>query len=198
MSDKIRFERLQLVCRKALELSIKKSLSLDQIKTCYPSIAASEDGLRSLEIARLQIVDFWFENSLKEFKLIFDERGIEAKLNELDDLIVEAQQRQALSDAERTAADAPVHLPELTPDQIMEANVLQAKRSTLNSLELIRHQLRLDNDDLTDQLAHATRDGQRQKADLENQVRFFTEGVTKLGPENAAVMRKFDELIDQE
>lgn len=112
--DRIRYERLKLVCKKALEQSIKKSLSIDQIKSCYPTIASTEDGQKSLEIARSQIIKFWHNNSTKEFDLIFKERNIETKLNELDEIIQKAQERKL------EGKEAPIQVDRLSPSELIE------------------------------------------------------------------------------
>ena len=70
-NNKVRFERLRLVARKALEQLIKKSLT-EQVKTCFPTLVTSQDGVRSLELALSQMSGFWHANSLDD--LIYKEK----------------------------------------------------------------------------------------------------------------------------
>lgn len=197
-SEKIRFERLQVVCRKALQQSIEKSLSLEQLKSCYPTIATNKEGLKALEIARIQIVEFWLENSLNEFKLIFDERDMETKLNELDELIQQAYERwdnykQDVSDVDNR--NGPLFLGSLTPRQIMEANIMHTKDDTIRNLTMIQNQLSLENEELYRRLQDLATHGQDIKESITSQIDFLTKGVDNLKHEDGEVLKKLDELI---
>ncbi len=103
MSDKnnkdnhIRFERLNQVCKRALEESMK-ALSDDNLKMCYPILADSKEGKDTISAVKDQLKESWSQNSQKEFDAIFKERDIEEKLNQLDDLIIQAQERQKSGD----------------------------------------------------------------------------------------------------
>lgn len=205
-AEKIRYERLQLVCRKALEQSIKKSISLEHIKSCYPDIANSKEGLKHLENARQQMVDFWFTNSLREFDLIFKDRGMEVKLNELDELIQQSYKRlekysDKHNDAENDVDDeileeGPVYLNKLTPDRIMEANIIHTKENTLRSLSMIHDQLRLDNEELYSQLKSVSDGSEDIKKTILSEVEFFNEGIAKLKDEEEIVLKNLDTLIE--
>lgn len=160
MTDKIRFERLNLVCQKALDQSIKKGLSLDQIEKCYPLISSSEDGVRLLLMARGQIIDFWQTKSLEEFALIFKERDIAAKLDELDDIVVAAHKRQYEGDA-RIPVDT------LTPDELIDAGMVRTRRESADTLSMIYNQLCADNQELHDQLVGLANEGNNIKSDID-------------------------------
>lgn len=162
--DKIRYERLRLVCTRALEESIKKSLDIEQIKKCYPTISSTEEGVKVLEIARSQIVEFWFNNSIKEFDLIFAERDLESKLDSLDELIDLAEKRKISKEID------PVELDKLTPRDIIEANKNFKRNDTLKSLELIYNQLCSDNLESFKKLEALVTEGMDLKNDIYQNV----------------------------
>lgn len=94
MSDlHIRFSRLEQVCSKALEES-QKVLTDENLQACYPSIASTQQGRLLIQTIKQQLEESWSNNTHNEFSSIFQERQIEQKLNELDDLIALAQQRK--------------------------------------------------------------------------------------------------------
>ena len=143
--NKIRYERLKLVSKKALEQTIKKSLAIKQISECYPNISSSEEGLRSLQIARAQIIDFWYRTSMREFDVIFKERDIERKLDELDEIIDSAQARK------REGREDPIEMDRLDPERLIESSVFGSKKATYESLKMIYCQLQKDNVELYQQ-----------------------------------------------
>ncbi|EGV62134.1 hypothetical protein PSN45_000854 [Yamadazyma tenuis] len=136
--DKIRYERLRLVCTRALEESIKKSLDIESIKKCYPTVAGTSQGESVLESARSQIIDFWFNNSIREFDLIFQERDLHNKLDSLDEIIHSAKVRGI-------NGENAIEIDKLTPREIIEANKSHKRNETVQSLRLIYNQLCIDN-----------------------------------------------------
>lgn len=185
--DKIRYERLKLVCKKALEQSIKKSLSMDQIKTCYPTIASTDEGQKSLEIARSQIIKFWHNNSTKEFDLIFKERNIETKLNELDEIIQKAEERKL------QGKEAPVQVDRLSPSELIEASLAGTKKESVESLAMIYNQLCLDNMELYGQLNSLCEESETIRTDLKSQVDSLDEELKSLKNDDLKV--SIDDLI---
>lgn len=187
-SEKIRYKRLQLVCKKALEESIKKSLSLEQIKKCYPIIASSEEGVKSLEIARSQIINFWFNNSMKEFDLIFQERDIENGLDGLDEVIEKAK-RRSLDKNEK-----PVEINKLTPEEIIQANIRLNRNSSTESLRLIHNQLRSENLQFFNELNGLFEESQAIKTSLNDLLLALNKEMNVLKKDESNV--RIDELMD--
>ncbi|KSA00938.1 uncharacterized protein AC631_03308 [Debaryomyces fabryi] len=185
--DRIRYERLKLVCKKALEQSIKKSLSMDQIKTCYPTIASTEEGQKSLEIARSQIIKFWHNNSTKEFDLIFKERNIETKLDELDEIIQKAEERKI------EGKEAPVQVDRVSPSELIEASLAGTKKESIESLSMIYNQLCLDNMELYGQLNSLCEESETIRTDLKSQVDSLSEDLKSLRNDDFKV--SVDDLI---
>lgn len=187
-SEKIRYKRLQLVCKKALEESIKKSLSLEQIKKCYPIIASSEEGVKSLEIARSQIINFWFNNSMKEFDLIFQERDLENGLDGLDEVIEKAKRRSLDKN------DKPVEINNLTPEEIIQANIRLNRNSSTESLRLIHNQLRSENLQFFNQLNGLFEESQAIKTNLNELLIALNKEMNILKKDESNV--RIDELMD--
>ena len=158
-AEKIRYERLKLVSQKALDQSIKKGLSIDQIKKCYPIISSSSDGVRLLEMARSQIIDFWQSKSLEEFALIFKERNLASKLDELDEIVEAAHRRQYDGDTR-----IPIDL--LTPDELIDASLVSTRKQSADTLSLIYNQLCADNQELHDELMSLAKEGNDIKNDI--------------------------------
>lgn len=186
-TQKIRYERLKLVCQKALEQSIKKSLSMEQIKKCYPTISLSKEGERSLEIARSQIVKFWHTNSMKEFDLIFKERDIENKLNELDEIVQKAQERKTKGD------EAPIEADKLSPTELIEGTIYHDKKKTLDTLEMIYKQLRSENEDLYKELEELGQRSSKIRTDVEGSISRLKNSVKSLKEEDSDI--RLDELV---
>ncbi|CCH42268.1 Kinetochore-associated protein NNF1 [Wickerhamomyces ciferrii] len=98
--DHIRHQRLVQVVNKALEESMK-TISDENLQSCYPLLSSTKQGKETISVVKEQLKESWFQNSQKEFDAIYKERDIEAKLNELDDLIIEAQDLQKNSEAKQ-------------------------------------------------------------------------------------------------
>lgn len=158
-AEKIRYERLKLVSQKALDQSIKKGLSIDQIKKCYPVISSSSDGVRLLEMARGQIIDFWQSKSLEEFALIFKERNLASKLDELDEIVEAAHRRQY-------DGDARIPIDMLTPDELIDASLVTTRKQSADTLSIIYNQLCADNQELHDELMSLAQEGN----DIKNEI----------------------------
>lgn len=185
--DRIRYERLNLVCKKALEQSIKKSLAIEQIKTCYPTIANTEEGQKSLEIARSQIIKFWHNNSSKEFDLIFKEREIETKLNELDEIIHDAQNRKS------EGKEAPLEVDRLSPTELIESSLSSTKQESVESLTMIYNQLCIDNLELYDQLGELCKESETIKFDIKSLISLLYDDIENLKEDESKI--RIDELI---
>lgn len=96
-ANHIRFQRLNQVCEKALEESLK-ALSDENLEMCYPTLSSTKEGKHEIQTVKDQLHESWSQNARKEFDAVFKERDIEVKLNELDDLILEAQEHQKKGD----------------------------------------------------------------------------------------------------
>ena len=187
--DKIRYDRLNLVCRKALEQVMKKALSLEQIKSCYPTIARTPEGLGSLEAARDQVINFWLTNSTKEFALLFSERELETKLNELDDIILLAQRRK------NARSELPSHIDKMSPTKIIDATVVSESGPSVENLTMIYNQLCVDNEELFHELKQMTVEGEEIKSDINSLLKMLEKEMETLNLERSEF--DLDELIQK-
>ncbi|CAI5755680.1 unnamed protein product [Candida verbasci] len=143
-STKVRYERLKLVANKALDQSINESLTNQNIILCFPNLSTTNlDVLLSI-VSQLQ--SFWLNTSLDEFELIYKEKLIQEKLNELDEIIYDAQFRR------NDPNEKPDFVDELTPLEIIDSNIMSDSTDILNNLRSIHERLQLENKDLTEEL----------------------------------------------
>lgn len=175
----IRYQRLNQVVKKALEQTIKKTFAMEQLSKAFPTIASIPEGKRSLESARAQIVDFCYSISMKEFMLIFEESDVENKLNQLDEIIHTAQKRR------QEGSSASVHFDRLAATEIMNASLVPAKKSAMESLTLIYNQLKADNDAFAAEL--------RQICEESDEIRLEMDTVQQ----NVAEIQRYNVEIDQ-
>ncbi|SCU78414.1 LAFA_0A06480g1_1 [Lachancea sp. 'fantastica'] len=129
---RIRYTRLNQVCRKALQQSVTKVQSWDKLASCFPTYTATDAGARNLSTCQKQVVEFWMELSKREFDEIFRERDIENKLNDLDDLISSAKTVQ--EGLHEKHLDLPC-IDELTPQQLMDGNIHDSRTKFLEQLD---------------------------------------------------------------
>lgn len=185
--QKIRHERLRLVCRKALEQSIEKSLGSCEIKLCYPIIGNTIEGSKSLEIARKQIIKFWYDNSINEFELIFKERNIESKLDELDEIIQNAQKRKQTNGKS-------IFLDKMTSNNIVIATLLSQGKEFMNNLNEIHCQLEKENETLYEELKDTEKEALKIKEVLEASMNKIKDDFKMYENENNK--KKLDELVE--
>lgn len=158
-TEKVRFERLRLVARRALEELIKKSLSIEQVNTCFPTLVSSEDGVISLESALSQMSGFWHSNSLDEFDLIYKEKDMESKLNELDNIIQQSQDR-------KDSGAEPSNIDQLSPLEIVDSTIISKSKDVLDNLQMIYDQLCTENLDLYKEFSEMVNDAK----DIDNSI----------------------------
>lgn len=144
--DLVRYDRLRLVCQKALEQVIKRSLSVEQVFQCFPELALSSEGRKALTTAQQQLVTYWHRTGLREFDLIFSEFEVEPKLRALDRVIARAQQRKA----DPSLIPALVDLK--SASEIIDATLVAHSQPLIAHLQNIHAELVRDNEDMRSQL----------------------------------------------
>jgi kinetochore protein NNF1 len=162
-SEHIRFQRLKQVCSKALEES-QKVLTDENLHACYPTISSTKDGRRLIQTIKQQMIESWTANTKREFTSIFEERDIEAKLDELDELIAQAQDRMDTGTEPQLPyalryylslehyTNITASIDRLSPVNIVSSHLLPLKESNLRSLEDQLDSLKSQNTDLFKQL----------------------------------------------
>ncbi|CAR23123.1 MIND complex subunit NNF1 [Lachancea thermotolerans CBS 6340] len=129
---RIRYLRLNQVCKKALQQSVNKVHNWDKIVSCFPQYATVDEGATNLANCQRQVVEFWMELSKREFEEIFKERDIENKLNELDDLISRAKTIQRSMCDEGSTREC---IDELSPEQLISGNMHDTRVNLMNQLD---------------------------------------------------------------
>ncbi|CAI4044148.1 hypothetical protein N7582_003256 [Saccharomyces uvarum] len=156
-SHGIRYIRLKQVFNRALDQSISKLQSWDKVSSCFPQYVNTKQGAINVANCQRQLTEFWTELCQREFKEIIEERDVEQKLNELDELISEAKDRYTGSahndENERPAID------ELSSRELVECHVYSQR---IHAVQEIDERLAKVNE-MNDQLA-------RELDDLEVQV----------------------------
>lgn len=183
--EKVRYERLQMVCKKALEQTIKKGMDLNKIQECFPQLSTTPEGIHQLQVARNQIVKYWHDNGLAEFDLIFKDRNIERKLDELDEIIQKAQYRKQRNE------ETPVKVHELSPEEILLATVLSDKEP-VETLRLIYNQLCLDNQQLQQEMVEIVHETNEVEMDIDESLRVLRDNVAILKDDDTL---NLDELL---
>lgn len=182
-AERIRYDRLRQVVRKAVEQTIRKLLNPEQLEKCFPTISKMEGGPDALETARKQIQRHFHSTCSKQFDYIVAERDIERKLDELDEVIHAAQNR-------RNQGADPFHVDELTASQILGASIGGSREDSVKKLSMIYEQLTLDNLHLFEELRELAAEGEWIKGDIELQIAALTSGIDEFK------RRKVDRNLD--
>lgn len=176
--ERIRYKRLNVVIKKALEQTIKKLMLEQQFNGCYPVIASMDGGPEALEAARTQIQKFFHSTCIKQFDLIFRERDVERKLDELDDIIQSAQRRR------ESSTEAPLDVGKLTPQELIAASVGQSKVDAIKKLTMIYDQLVLDNQQFHKELRSLAEESETLTKDIVLLVEALSSGMDELKRQN--------------
>lgn len=142
----VRFNTLKQVGKKALEKLIKNALNIDKVIQCYPKIASTQQGVYHLKGASAQIIDYWYSSTLSELDLIYGEKEVEQRLDELDEIIQIAKQRKQLE------ISNDVHIDKLDANDIINCNIVTEAKESLDKLNAIYNQLVTENEELLQSL----------------------------------------------
>lgn len=176
MSDyeRIRYDRLKHVITKAVDQTVNKSLMAEQVAQCFPTISATPEGRKALETARALMVRYFHDTCINQFDHTLEKRDLKQKLNELDEIIQSAQRRRDLG------LEEPLHVDELTAEQLIGASIGPAKEDALKNLQYIHHQLVLDNQQLFDELLELAKEGEKEKASMDQAIEALSKGINEL------------------
>lgn len=160
--------------KKAVEQTIKKLLMPEQLEKCFPNISKMDGGPEALETARKQIQKYFHSTCFKQFDHIFNNRDVERKLDELDDIIQSAQHRRDLG------TETPLQVDQLSAAQLIGASVGPSKEDAVKKLQLIYEQLVLDNQQLYEDLKELAEEGESVKTSILEQVQGISGGIDEL------------------
>ncbi|CCC71355.1 hypothetical protein NCAS_0H00450 [Naumovozyma castellii] len=139
-AQKIRYIRLNQVFNKALNQSISNLSKWDKISSCFPEYASHQEGATNLMNCQTQVIEFWKELCKREFEEIVKERNVKAKLDELDDLILESQERLNELNHEKGKNEVNVNdelninIDDLTPEQLINCNLFSQRKQATKDL----------------------------------------------------------------
>lgn len=176
MSDyeRIRYDRLKQVITKAVDQTVKKSLMPEQVAQCFPTISATAEGQKALETARALMLKYFHGTCINQFDHTLEKRDVEHKLNELDEIIQSAQRRRDLG------VEEPLHVDQLTAEQLIGASIGPAKEDALEKLQLIHQHLVLDNKQLYEELQKLAEEGEKEKTSLTQAIEVLSKGINEL------------------
>ncbi|CAR29831.1 hypothetical protein ZYGR_0AD05190 [Zygosaccharomyces rouxii] len=151
--DKIRYLRLNQVFHKALTQSISKLQNWDIVSSCFPDYASTREGSTNLSNCQAQVIEFWTEICRREFEEILRERNVKVKLDELDELILEARERlRTLPRDEKGNHAKSTPIDELSSSKLIECNLYSQRLQTMEQLDQRLHKLNRVNRDLDKEL----------------------------------------------
>lgn len=151
--EKIRYLRLNQVFHKALTQSISKLQSWNKVSSCFPDYTSTKEGAINLSNCQTQVIEFWTEICKREFEEILRERNVEVKLNELDELILEARERlRNLAGNEQKNHINSTSIDELSSSKLIECNLYTQRLQTMEQLDQRLNKLNQANRDLDNEL----------------------------------------------
>ncbi|QLG71445.1 hypothetical protein HG535_0B04870 [Zygotorulaspora mrakii] len=129
----IRFLRLNQVFNKALSQSVAKLENWEKLCSCFPEYCATKEGAANLSNCQRQVIEFWTELCKREFEDILVERDVKAKLDDLDDLVFEANERLRTT----STGDEPhcTPLDKLSSEQLVACTVYGERRAAVEELQ---------------------------------------------------------------
>ncbi|GMM31961.1 hypothetical protein DAMA08_047060 [Martiniozyma asiatica (nom. inval.)] len=125
MDNHVRYPALHTALSYALQKTLKM-LKLGTFKLAYPNI-----DKRVLSDVRSKVIKAWSGRAELEFKRVFADKNLESKLNELDDLIFEAQD-WCRKDA---SGEEGVDVTQFTVRELTMLRTLPAKKEAIDELE---------------------------------------------------------------
>lgn len=182
MDKRVRFKRLEQVFERALGQTVARLEKRERVTACFPQYASTVEGISHLENCQRQLVEFWVRYCQKEFADILQERHVQEKLDDLDDLVYLAQRRleerkRRVLIAKANKAKMPIEphksIDELTSQELMDAHLHAARRQSVKELDTRITKINHMNDDL-----------RRQIKELEEQISSEHAAIEKILDEN--------------
>lgn len=137
--DYVKFDGFQKAVKFSME-SVLKRLTLDTLKECYPQVDSA-----ALENIRRQIIDAWRAKAAAEFAKVYEERELQQRLDELDEVINDAKLRQKRGEPGIKPGKKTVH-------ELNEAKVISLKEEAVERLKAKVDEIKLQNDKLAEEL----------------------------------------------
>lgn len=154
--EKIRFLRLNQVFDRALKQSLVKFQDWDKFSSSFPTYSKTKDGTTHLVNSQKQVCEFFAGLSHKEFENLLSDRQVKEKLDELDELIAEANARleQKLSSNNNDEAENIMDVPisELPPQELLDCSLYTERQNAIDQLDARLNKIKSANQGLVDEI----------------------------------------------
>ncbi|GJJ68479.1 kinetochore protein NNF1 [Entomortierella parvispora] len=177
-----RMTKLRGLLDKALYETLR-TCNFDAIQECFPSLAAANP--EELRVAHEKVCTFLDVEVHNEFEQIINERSIIFKLNALDRLIEDAEQKG------RTAGSSTIL--NLSPDVAVRARTVPTKEAEIERLKAELERVQLDNRRLGNALNHSKAEQAAIKIDLLESYNEFQEGSKNA---SSIPIHEMEQLLD--
>lgn len=155
MGEHVRYRQLCQVSTQAAN-EVARAMLNEHVNTCFPTIVQMKGGREVLARAVAESQAYFSKTCQRQFARDFEDQDLELLLNELDDLVEEAQQRRA-------RGGEPIFIDRFTPAQMLEAALAPNHKGTAERLQMILAQLEGDNLRLCTELKEMARESERIK-----------------------------------
>lgn len=115
--------------------AISSNLSYESLSQCFPEMTNStkfQNLLRKVVENFQSKVDSGLVNAVND---VYEESDLLNLIDQLESQIQHAKERQSANPEALNAVDKPVHLSQLTPENIIEANVNMSKEEHIDELQ---------------------------------------------------------------
>ncbi|GMG19251.1 unnamed protein product [Ambrosiozyma monospora] len=135
-----RFEKFRHGLRYVVN-DILKKITAEKMAEMYPGI-----DKRALENIRVQIIQQYRNKCFSEFEKIYKDRDLEKKLDELDEIILDAKRRYAKNPGDK------LYINDLNPNDIISNRLLAIQKESVASLNEKLVNLKRENNKLVKEL----------------------------------------------
>lgn len=199
--EKIRFLRLNQVFDRALEQSLVRFQDWDKFSSSFPTYSKTKDGVTHLANCQKQVTEFFTGLSHKEFDALLADRHVEEKLDELDELIAEANVRleHKLNQREEDGMDELLDVPisELTPDELLDCSIHTQRQDTINKLDERLDKLQTMNEDLLNEIKELEKGINDDIKEIKNTYSHFFGDIVLEAPDKEVEESLHDMLVQK-
>lgn len=193
--EKIRYLRLNQVFNKALMQSISKLQNWDKVRSCFPDYSSTREGSTNLSNCQTQVIEFWEEICKREFEEILRERNVKVKLDELDELILEARERlRNLPRDEKGNYAKSKPIDELSSSKLIECNLYSQRLQTIKELDRRLDKLNQNNRNLDNELQELTSSIEYDREDLSKMYDRYV-GKTVNNPLDETLVQGLNDML---
>lgn len=182
---KVRFPRLKEVYKVAVERTAESLITDEVLGDAFPLIANMENGPDLLQKARLQMEELFLNGSMKSFERVSERLEVEQRLNDLDEIIYDAQKRFDTQTGYRLRYD------DIDAELLMNAAAYKSKFGAIENLQQIYDRICQENASLHDELKSHTQECSNIKSNILSLVDTLVNGIDE------GKKRKFEQLLEK-